>query len=154
MQTHFLSSSTNNCLPAVDADGEKSFCVDLIAGDEAHENARNRREFLLGGKLDTWIPRVNEMCVATLERVVRAAQAQRAFLVILPMRPSLRETIEPEYEAAARLALREAASRLPRAALLDFSTRYDGDEANFNDFDHLTPTGAAAFTTELVELLR
>ena len=118
------------------------------------ENARNRREFLLGGKLDTWIPSVNEMCVATLERVVRAAQAQRAFLVILPMRPSLRETIEPEYEAAARLALREAASRLPRAALLDFSTRYDRDEANFNDFDHLTPTGAAAFTTELVELLR
>ncbi len=118
------------------------------------ENARNRREFLLGGKLETWLPEVNASCVATLERVVRAAEARRAFLVILPMRPSLRETIEPEYEAAARLALREAASRLPRTALLDFSTRYDGDEANFNDFDHLTPTGATAFTTELVDLLR
>ena len=118
------------------------------------DNARNRREFLLGGTLDTWVPEINEQCVATLERVIRAADAQRAFLVVLPMRTALRKTIEPGYVAGARRALRDAALRLPRTALLDLSTRYDDEEAYFNDFDHLTPTGAAALTTELVDLLR
>ncbi len=117
-------------------------------------NALRRREFLLGRPLEQWRPEVAGECVAAVERVVRAARAERTFLVILPMRPMLRATVEPEYEAAARLALREAAGRLERTALLDLSARYDADPAHFNDFDHLTAEGAAAFTAELVELFR
>lgn len=118
------------------------------------DNALRRRAFLLGRELTAWKPAVHQGCVATLERVVRAAGAQRTFLVMLPMRPMLRDTIEPEYVAAARLALREAAGRLERTALLDFSAHYDADQGQFNDFDHLTEAGAHTFTTELVELFQ
>ena len=118
------------------------------------ENARNRREFLLGGKLATWRPAVNPVCLATLARVVEGAAAQRTFLVMLPMRPMLRETVEPAYWDAARTAFRELARRLPRTALLDTSDRFDGEESSFNDFDHLTAAGADAYTKDLVDVFR
>jgi hypothetical protein len=122
------------------------------APERTPENALKRRAFLLGQPLENWVPAVNDACIEAVATTVRAAAAQRTFLVILPMRPMLRSTVEPEYETSARLAFRELASALPRTALLDFSTRFDEDESQFNDFDHLTPAGAAAFTAELVEL--
>ncbi len=118
------------------------------------ENAMNRREFLLGQPMSAWVPKVNASCLATLEQVVRVAAAKRTFLVMLPMRPALRDTVEPEYWSGARLALRESASQLPRTALLDFTTRFDADLGQFNDFDHLTAEGAAAFTAELADLFQ
>lgn len=112
------------------------------------DNARNRREFLLAGPLHTWVPRVHDACLAAVERVVLAAGARRAFLVMLPVRPMLRSTVEPEYWATARLAFRELAGRLPRAALLDYTTFADERQHLFNDFDHLGEEGALAFTRD------
>ncbi len=117
-------------------------------------HAKNRREFLLGAPLTAWKPAVNEDCIATLESVVLAAGAQRTFLVILPVRRMLRDTVEPEYWTHSRDALRAVAGRLPRTALLDFSARFDAEESNFNDFDHLTADGAATFTADLADLFR
>ncbi|GDX79812.1 hypothetical protein LBMAG42_16230 [Deltaproteobacteria bacterium] len=117
-------------------------------------NAKNRREFLLGRPLAAWVPKVNTACLATLEAVVRVAAAKRTFLVMLPMRGMLRDTVEPEYWSAARLALRDSAGRLPRTAMLDFTTRFDDHPESFNDFDHLTAEGATAFTAELVDLFQ
>lgn len=118
------------------------------------EHAQNRREFLLGRPMKAWVPKVSATCLATLEQVVRVAAAKRTFLVMLPMRAMLRDTVEPEYWSTARLALRESAGRLPRTALLDFTTRFDTEPGHFNDFDHLTAEGASAFTAELVELFQ
>ncbi len=118
------------------------------APELTEENAHNRREFLLAGPLDTWVPAVNVECLAAVERTVRAAVAPRAFLVMLPVRPMLRDTVEADYWAAARLAFRELAGRLPRTALLDYTTFADADERQFNDFDHLTEAGARAFTAD------
>jgi hypothetical protein len=118
------------------------------------ENARRRREFLLGRPLAAWKPALNTTCLDAVATTVRAAAAERTFLVILPMRPMLRDTIEPAYETAARLAFRELAAALPRTALLDFSTRFDAEPAAFNDFDHLTPAGSDTFSTELVDIFQ
>ncbi len=118
------------------------------------ENAQKRRAFLLGRPMTEWVPEVNGECLVSLERTVRAARAKRSFFVVLPMRPMLRATIEADYDAAARLALRELAGRLPRTALLDYSTRFDAEPAAFNDFDHLNGSGAATFTAELSELFQ
>ncbi len=124
------------------------------APERTPENALKRRAVLLGAPMTEWVPVVNSECLDAVATTVRAASAQRTFLVILPMRSMLRDTIEPEYQEAARMAFRELASRLPRTALLDFSTRFDDDGSAFNDFDHLTEEGSRRFTEELVELFQ
>ncbi|MBM4366368.1 MAG: hypothetical protein FJ102_09130 [Deltaproteobacteria bacterium] len=124
--------------------------VDRWPGEPAPEltekNAWSRREFLLGGKIDTWVPRLHEGCMQALARTVEGAGAARSFLVILPVRPMLRGTVEAEYWSAARQAFRDLAQSLPRTALLDYSTFGDADESLFNDFDHLGEAGATAFS--------
>ncbi len=119
------------------------------APDLTPDNARNRREFLLGGKLSTWVPAVHEGCVARLGEVVEAAHAKRTVLLMLPMRPMLRATIEPEYQTAAIEAFVQLAAAHPGTVFLDYSLRYDDDQAKFNDFDHLNAEGAAEFTPAL-----
>jgi lysophospholipase L1-like esterase len=108
----------------------------------------------LGGDISTFVPKLNRSCVSTLRKTIAAVGAQRTFLVMLPMRPMLRETIEPDYVAAFRAIFLELAHESARTALIDLSTRFDDEQAMFNDFDHLNAEGAAAFTAEAVELLR
>jgi hypothetical protein len=117
-------------------------------------NAWNRREFLLGGPVGAFVPKLNAACMASLARTVQAVGAERTFLVMLPMRPMLRDTIEADYQGTARIAFGDLARSLPRTAFVDLSTRFDDDVSAFNDFDHLTAAGAATFTREQAERLR
>lgn len=118
------------------------------------DNAHNRREFLLGRPLSAWKPQLNEACLSTLGEVVRAADARDTVFVMLPMRPMLRETVEPAYWRDSVTAFTTLAAGLPNTRLLDFSAHYDTNLAAFNDFDHLTAEGAADFTGALAAALQ
>ncbi len=124
------------------------------APERTEANAWKRREFLLGQSMDAWVPRLHQGCLEDLATTVRVADAQRTFLVVLPMHPMFRGTIEPEYASAARVSFRELAGSLPRTALVDLSARFDGEPDRYNDFDHLTAAGAERFTGELAELFQ
>lgn len=131
--------------------------IDRWPGEPAppltEENALRRRTFLLGRPMEAWSPTLSTACLDTVGRVVRAAHARRTALVAFPVRPMLRGTIEPAYREAATAAFEALAASLPATTFLDFSTRYDADEAAFNDFDHLTEAGAADFTPALAAAL-
>ncbi|MFZ5480301.1 MAG: SGNH/GDSL hydrolase family protein [Myxococcota bacterium] len=126
-----------------------------VPPDLTMERVWRRRQFLLGAPVDTFVPAVNEACVATLARVVDAARAERTLLVIPPLREAMRDTLPADYRAAVRAAMERVAASRPSVRVLDATDHFAGEEdARFSDFDHLGEAGAAAFTRDVAAALR
>jgi hypothetical protein len=118
--------------------------------DLDEERLRRRREFLLGGSLDTFVPSTNAECLQTLESMIVAARPRRTLLVLPPMRTRFTRAVPTELHAALDGALAELATRLPGVEVWDASSRFEAEEdVRFLDFDHLSEAGAERFTAEL-----
>lgn len=119
------------------------------------ERALRRREFLLGGPLNTWVPVVSDACMGTLERVITEAHADQTVLIIPPLRAVLQATFPDGYLTKLTDAAHAVAARTDHTVVLDAKDRFKEDEdRNFLDFDHLNETGTAAFTADVLTLLR
>jgi hypothetical protein len=117
------------------------------------ERIEKRRRFLFGGPLDRYVAAPSKECLATLSRVIDAADAERTVLVIPPVRAMMRDAIPAGYRAALRREVDALAG--PRVVVWDATDRFADREAEaFTDFDHLSAAGAALFTADLAERLR
>ena len=126
-----------------------------IPPDLSDERIVKRRQFLLGGPIDTFVPKVNATCVAVLERVIAEARAERTILVLPPVRARMRDSLPAEYRDDVKSMMRSLASRSSvSTVLVDATDRFAGaEDDHFADFDHLDEKGARAFTRDLLEAL-
>ena len=118
------------------------------------ERALRRREFLLGGPLDSWVPVVSEVCIATLGCVITEAHADQTVLVVPPLRAAMQAAFPDGYLKKVTAAAHAVAARAGHTAVLDATDRFkDEEDVHFSDFDHLNETGAAAFTADVLATL-
>ncbi len=117
---------------------------------------KSRREFLLGGPLDTFVPHPNAACLTTVRDTIAMAGARRTVLVMPPLRARMRDSLAVSYREELRTAVSKLAAEAPfPTRFLDATDRFaDTEDASFTDFDHLSEAGAAAWTRELAAILR
>ncbi len=117
---------------------------------------RSRREFLLGGSLDTFVPHPNVACLATLRETIAMGRAQQTVLVMPPLRARMRDSLPAPYREELRAAVSALAADAPfPTRFLDATDRFaDAEDASFTDFDHLSADGAQVWTRELAAILR
>ncbi len=123
--------------------------------DLTPERIERRRRFLFGGPLEGYVPRVSALCLRVLERTVAEAHAGKTLLLLPPLRTALRDAIPAAVRSELRGALQELSTRMPTVSMLDATDLFAAEEAaNFTDFDHLNPVGAAGLTTAVAAALR
>ncbi|WP_370153392.1 hypothetical protein [Ferrovibrio sp.] len=126
-------------------------CLDLKFRHEfdwagsSSEARKDRVAFRLKAQYpeDLIVPQMVEI----LERIVRTANASGVQVV------GVRYPMSNEYIEAAAVrdvsGVRAVFERIPFAARLDYTAMFAGDQAEFNDMDHLRHGGARAFTNVL-----
>jgi len=126
------------------------------APDLTDDRITKRRRFLLGAPLETWVPEPSALCLGVLERTIAAARPERTLLILPPVRARMRDAIPADYRADLRVAVEQIAARAATPVVVfDATDAFAASEdASFTDFDHLSSTGAAAFTAQVAERLR
>lgn len=124
--------------------------------DLTPERLVQRRGFLLGAPLESWVPTVSDVCLGVLERTIEAAAAGRTVIVLPPVRAQMRDTLPATYRADLLDAVGVIAARAATPVVVwDATDAFaEGEAAAFTDFDHLSAKGAGAFTGMLAERLR
>ena len=120
------------------------------------ERIEKRRRFLFGAPLDRYEPTPSAECLATLSRVVDAADAERTVLLLPPLRAAMRDAVPAALRVDLRAAVDAiAAARPGRVVVFDATDRFvDAEAASFTDFDHLSAAGATVLTADVAARLR